>query len=100
MVKFVYAIDYPVGHKSEYLDWVKSIKSAIQSPDEIRRVAAYDNYYGGTPHRIVEFEFDDMEAATKYWARPELRDVIEQLVGKGANNQVQVYELRGDYTKQ
>jgi hypothetical protein len=40
-----------------------------------------------------------MEAATKYWDRPEVREVLEELVNQGVNIEVQAFKQRGDYTK-
>jgi hypothetical protein len=65
----------------------------------LQRIASYDNYYGSTPHRLVEFEFENIEAATKYWDRPEIQEVLEELVNQGVNIEVQVFKQRGDYTK-
>lgn len=99
MIKYVYSIDYPIGKKEEYLEWVKSIVATLQAPDEVKRVASYDNYFSESPHRFVEFEFDDIVAAAKYWGREEIKKVLEDLSSNGINIRVNVLTLRGDYTK-
>ena len=99
MIKYVFAIDYPLGKKEEYLKWVKSVAPSLQAPDEVKRVASYDNYFSESPHRLVEFEFDDIVAAAKYFEREEIKKVLEDLVSKGANVRVNALTLRGDYTK-
>ena len=56
-VKGILLIDYPLGGKQTYLEWVASISSAIVAPSQLKATASYDNYYGESPHRLVEFEF-------------------------------------------
>jgi len=100
MVKFVYAIDYPVGQKRAYLEWVRSIADVLQAPDEIKRLASYDNYFSASPHRVVEFEFDSMVDAARYFERKEIRRVLQgELPGHAGHVQISVLTRLGDYTK-
>ena len=64
MIKYIFSIDYPLGKKGEYLQWIKSIADILQAPEELQSISSYDNYYGGSPHRFIEFEFANMMAAT------------------------------------
>ena len=98
-VKYIYTVDYPLGHKAQYLEWVKSVVDALQAPEEIKRIASYDNYFGASPHRIIEFEFDNMADATKYFEREEIRKIFEDVVNHGIPKSFYVLNLRGDYTK-
>ena len=98
-IKYVFFVDYPLGEKTEYLEWVKSLVPVLQAPEEVKRIAAYDSYFGATPQRCVEFEFDDFEAASTYWAYPEVKRIFKDLVNHGVNTRFSVLELRGDYTK-
>ena len=34
MMKYVYSIDYPLGQKRAYLEWVRSIADTLHEPDE------------------------------------------------------------------
>ena len=99
-VKYVYAIDYPLAGKTAYLEWVKSVGALMQTPEEINRIASYDNYFGASPHRFIEFEFDNLAAAGKYFSRPEIESALSQSVNHGINAQVTVLKLRGDYEKE
>ncbi len=54
MIKYVYEIDYPLGQKRNYLEWVRSIADALQAPEELKRLASYDNVFSATPHRVVD----------------------------------------------
>ena len=99
-VKFVSMVDYPLGKKAEYLEWIKSIAPTLQAPDEIKRIASYDNYYGGNPHRLIEFEFANMEEATKYMERDDIRAIFQDLPNHTSHSRTHVFTLRGDYTKQ
>jgi len=96
-VKYVYTIDYPMGGKAAYLDWVKSIISALQKPDELISLASYDNYFNETPERVVEFEFANNLDAAKYFDNPEIGNVVEQVVDHGITRGVFVLHKRGDY---
>ena len=63
MIKNVYSIDDPLGQKRAYLEWVRSIVDTLQEPDELKRVASYDNVFSASPQRIVEFSFESLGAA-------------------------------------
>ncbi len=99
MIKLVYYVDYPLGKKEEYLEWVKSIAPTMLAPDEVKRLASYDNYFSESPHRLLEMEFDDMVAMAKYCEREEIRKIVEDIVSHAANVRVSVLTLRGDYPK-
>jgi hypothetical protein len=100
MVKYVFYVDYPRGKKEEYLEWVKSIAGTLQAPEEVKRIRSYDSYLSESPHRVVEFEFDDTAAAAKYFERQEIKKILqEELLSHGDNIHVNVLTLRGDYTK-
>jgi hypothetical protein len=100
MIKYLYTIDYPSGERAAYLAWVRSIGTTLQAPEEVRRVAAYENYYGATPHRFVEFEFDDMASATRYFEREDIKVTFKGLLTRAENTCVHVLTLLGDYTKE
>ena len=72
-VKGVLLINYPLGGKQAYLDWVASISSTLVGPSQVKTITSYDNYYGESPHRLVEFEFASQEDATAY---DELEDIM------------------------
>ncbi|MCZ6633199.1 MAG: hypothetical protein O7G87_07320 [bacterium] len=99
-IKYILSVDYPLGKKADYLAWVKSVSGTLQEPAEVRRIASYDNYFGASPNRFIELEFDNMEAAGRYWGRADVRAVLENWTNHGVNAQVHVMALRGDYTKQ
>lgn len=97
--KYVYSVDYPVGQKEAYLEWVRSIAPDLQATEEVTRILAYDNYYGSSPQRMVEFEFESMGAAARYFELPKVNPVLEEVVNRGVNGSIAVFKLRGDYTK-
>jgi hypothetical protein len=100
MIKYVYAIDYPLGQKRAYLEWVRSIADTLQAPDELIRLVAYDNYFSASPHRVIEFEFDTLEDAAKYFARKEISKIFQaELPAHGSNIRILVLKRLGDYTK-
>ena len=100
MIKYVYMIDYPLGQKRTYLEWVRLIADTLQAPDELKRLAAYDNYFSATPQRIIEFTFDSLVDAAAYFERKEISRVLQgELPAHAVNIQIIVLKLLGDYTK-
>lgn len=95
-IKYVYRVDYPLGRKDDYLEWVQSIAGSLESPPEVQRITSYDNYFGTSPHRYIEFEFPDMKSAAGYFVRPEVSAVLEDLVNHGVNTSITVLKLSGD----
>ena len=57
-VKLVWLINYPVGGKADYIAWIATVAPTLQAPEELKRVASYDNVRGENPHRLVEFDAD------------------------------------------
>ncbi len=100
MIKYVYEIDYPLGEKRKYLEWVRSISETLQAPGELKRVASYDNIFSATPHRVIEFTFDSLEDAARYFERKEIGLIFQsELPAHGTNIHIKVLALRGDYSK-
>jgi hypothetical protein len=100
VIKYVYEIDYPFGEKRKYLEWVRSIADTLQAPGELRRLASYDNVFSATPHRVVEFTFDSLEEAARYFGRKEISRIFQsELLAHGTNIGIKVLALRGDYSK-
>ncbi len=100
MIKYVYEIDYPLGEKRKYLEWVRSIADILQAPAELKRLASYDNVFSATPHRVVEFTFDSLEDAARYFSRKEISLIFQSdLPAHGTNIGIKVLALRGDYSK-
>jgi len=98
MIKYVYAIDYPVGQKRAYLEWVRSIAEILQAPEELRRLASYDNFFSASPHRVVEFEFETFLDAARYFERKEISRVLQgELPAHASNVHITVLKLLGDY---
>ncbi len=97
-VKTVYLVDYPLGGKTEYLEWIASIAPMLQAPEEVKRIASYDNYYGVSPHRYVEFEFDSYEEANTYQELPYVQQHVNaELPNRTSRTSVLTFELRSDY---
>lgn len=96
-IKSVYLVDYPLGGKVEYLAWIASVAPSLQAPEEVKRIASYDNYHGASPHRLAEFEFDSIEEANAYMERDAVRAVSAELPNRASRATVLTYELRSDY---
>jgi len=100
MIKFVYEIDYPLGQKRAYLDWVRSIAETLQTPAELLRLASYDNAFSASPQRVVEFTFDSLQAGAMYFERVEISRIFQgELPSHGANIKVSILKQLSDYTK-
>lgn len=100
MIKYVYAIDYPLGQKRAYLEWVRSIADTLQAPEELKRLASYDNYFSASPNRIVEFEFETLEDSARYFERKGISRIFQgELPAHASNVRISILKLLGDYTK-
>jgi len=100
MIKYVYEIDYPLGEKRKYLEWVRSIADTLRAPGELTRLASYDNVFSASPQRVVEFTFDSLEDAGKYFDRKEISLIFQsELPAHGNNIHIKVLTLRGDYVR-
>lgn len=97
-VKYVVSVDYPVEGKDRYIAWVRSVAEDLKAPAEVRRITSYDDYFGESPQRVVEFEFDSIEDAGKYFANEKVRAVFEKVPDYGLHAKVQMLLLRSDYT--
>ena len=98
LVKYVVSVDCSMGGKDKYIAWVRSVADDLKAPDVVRRITSYDDYFGESPQRIVEFEFDSIEDAGKYFAKEKVRAVFENIPNYGLNAKVQMLLLRSDYT--
>ena len=97
-VKYVVSVDYPVDGKDRYVAWVRSVAEDLKAPAEVRRITSYDDYFGESPQRVVEFEFDSIEDAGRYFGNEKVRAVFEKVPDYGLNAKVQMLLLRSDYT--
>ena len=99
-IKHVFLIDYVPGGKQAYLAYAKDLSTVLIPPTQLKAVAAYDNYYGGSPHRLVELAFATQEDADAYYALEEVIQVVEAGPENRAGNWSEVrhrFVLRSDY---
>ncbi|MYE90272.1 hypothetical protein F4X33_14875 [Candidatus Poribacteria bacterium] len=99
-VKMVYLVDYPLGGKDAYLEYIASIAPSLQAPEEVKRIASYDNLHGATPHRFVEFEFESIEEANTYLEREEIHAVNIELPNRATRVAQLMFEQRPDYVSE
>ncbi|RKU13810.1 hypothetical protein C6501_08965 [Candidatus Poribacteria bacterium] len=96
-VKGVLLIDYPLGGKQAYLEWVDSVSSITVGPPQLKTIASYDNYYGESPHRLVEFEFANSEDSTAYGELEDIQAIEAELDVRTGSWTQHTFELRSDY---
>ena len=96
-IRYVSLIDYPLGEKDVYLEWVASIAVPLSTPPEVRAITSYDNYYGESPHRLVDLSFGSLEDYMAYSQLTEIMAVESEVEARSANWAAHVYELRSDY---
>ena len=99
-IKGIIFVEYPLGGKAEYLEWVASISEELVGPSQLKAVASYDNYYGESPHRIVTLEFESNEDATAYEELEDIMAIEAELDVRAASWFSHTFELRSDYTKE
>jgi uncharacterized protein (DUF1330 family) len=96
-IKDIVFIDYPLGGKAAYLEWVASISSALVGPPQVKAVASYDNYYGESPHRLVVLEFDSQEDVDAYEELEDIQAIEDELDVRASSWVLHTFELRSDY---
>ena len=96
-IKGIIFIDYPLGGKETYLEWVASISSELVGPPQVKAVSSYDNYYGESPHRLVVLEFANQEDADIYEEMEDIMAIEAELDVRAANWASHTFELRSDY---
>ncbi len=96
-VKGVLLIDYPLGGKQAYLEWIDSVSSITVGPPQLKTIASYDNYYGESPHRLVEFEFANSEDSTAYGELEDIKAIEAELDVRTGSWTQHTFELRSDY---
>lgn len=96
-IKGIIFIDYPLGGKQAYLEWVASVSSTIIGQPQLKATAAYDNYYGESPHRLVEIEFASQEDAEAYEQLEDIMAIEAELDNQAGSWVSHTFELRSDY---
>lgn len=96
-IKGIIFVEYPLGGKAAYLEWVASISDALVGPAELKAVASYDNYNGENPHRLVELEFASQADATAYEELEEIIAIETELDIHAGSWMSHTFELRSDY---
>ena len=99
-IKGIIFIEYPLGGKAAYLEWVDSISSALVGPPQLKAIASYDNYNGEFPHRLVTMEFETPEDVTAYEELEEIMAIEAELDVRAASWVLHTFELRSDYIKE
>ncbi len=96
-IKGVLFINYPLGGKAAYLEWVASVSSALVGPPQLKAVSSYDNYNGASPHRLFVLEFASQEDADTYQDLEDVQAVEAELDVRAASWEQHTFELRSDY---
>ena len=99
-IKGVLFINYPLGGKAAYLEWVTSISSELVGPAEIKAVSSYDNYNGESPHRLVMLEFANQEDVETYEQLEDIMAIEAELDNQASSWMLHTFELRSDYIKE
>ena len=94
----IYFVNYPLGGKAEYLEWVKEVGPKLVT-EEVVRIRSYDNFEGSNPHRLVEMEFNSIEDMQKYQGNPEIRAIIQDMSNHTSSSEMHTFIQRSDYSK-
>ena len=86
-IKHVHLVDYPLGGKQAYLDWITSGSGTLIERPELKAIAAYDNYYGVSPHRLGITEFASVAESDAYLSL-DARKAFDAAVGNYAHSWV------------
>ncbi len=96
-IKGVTFIDYPLGGKAAYLEWVASISSTLVGLPQVKAVSSYDNYNGESPHRLVVLEFANPEDVETYEELEDIMAIEAELDNRASSWVLHTFELRSDY---
>ena len=96
-IKGVLFINYPLGGKKSYLEWVASISSVLVGPPQLKTVSSYDNYNGASPHRLFVMEFASQEESDTYQELEDIQAIETELDVRAASWEQHTFELRSDY---
>ncbi|MCY3743667.1 MAG: hypothetical protein OXH00_21850 [Candidatus Poribacteria bacterium] len=99
-IKGIIFVDYPLGGKAAYLEWVASISSALVGPAQVKAVSSYDNYNGESPHRLVTLEFASQEDIEVYEQLEAIMAIEAELDVQAGSWVLHTFELRSDYIKE
>ena len=99
-IKGIIFVNYPLGGKAAYLEWVDSVSSKLVEPTQVKALAAYDNYNGETPHRLVTLEFATQEDIDAYEELEEIMAIEAELDVQAGSWVLHTFELRTDYIKE
>ena len=99
-IKGIIFVEYPLGGKQAYLEWVASISDTLVEPPQLKAIASYDNYNGETPHRLVTMEFASQEDIDTYEVLEEIIAIQAELDVQAASWVLHTFELRSDYINQ
>ena len=99
-IKIVQLIDYPLGGKQTYLDWVASVVPAVHEPPQLKAIETYDNYYGVSPHRLVTLEFANVAETDAYLSLDVRKAFDTEIVNSVHSIVVHRFELIADYIKE
>jgi len=93
VVKIVAMCNYASGRRQEYLEWVKKVVPIFLAPPELKKMTAYTNSLGSSPHRLVEFEFEDMAAYAKWAVREKIIKATNEWNDISTNHTSQLFTL-------
>ena len=99
-IKGVLFINYPLGGKEAYLEWVASVSSVLVEPPQLKAVSSYDNYNGESPHRLFVMEFASQEDSDAYGALEEVMAIEAELDNQASSWEQHTFELRSDYVSE
>ena len=96
-IRGIIFVDYPLGGKAAYLEWVASVSSMLIEPSQLKAIASYDNYNGESPHRLVVLEFASQEDVDTYEELEEIKAIEAELDKQADSWVLHTFELRSDY---
>ncbi len=95
-------INYPLGVKGKqsYLDWVEHISMTSVTPSQVKIFNSYDNYFGESPHRMVQLEFANQSDLDDYHSLEHIKDIRSEIMNRSSSYSSHTFKLRSEYVKE
>lgn len=92
-------ITYRPGGRDAYLQWAASVRETLIPSPHLRADATYENYYGESPHRLVELAFRSQADADAYEMLAERQVLVAELDTRAESWHRYTFQARSGFSR-